>query len=359
MLARHKATGRVYAVKAISKSELKKRPHEIQRIMAERHVLKQSISHPFLIGLRYSFQSKSKLYFCVDYVNGGELFFHLQKERRFGESRVRFYAAEITSALEYLHGMGIIYRDLKPENCLLDSQGHIRIVDFGLAKDLTKLKNRKTFTFCGTPEYLAPEILRQQGYTYAVDWYCLGALIHEMLIGLPPFYSTDHADMYQRILHERLRLPANIRAILKDFLTKMLERIPERRLGGGKNGAEEVKRHPFFDGIDWQMVYRCEYEPPFIPVVDGTLDFRNIDPTFSGAPISRSLRREAGEAVTMGGSTSHLNSRLGVSDENIEWEGFEEAFAGFTYEPSEEIGISAHAVTLVPASKRAIRSPRN
>ncbi|KAJ1950831.1 hypothetical protein EC988_004238, partial [Linderina pennispora] len=171
MLARYKDTGKVMAIKVISKSKLRGRPNEIRRVMSERRVLERTVQHPFLVGLQCAFQTKEKLYFCLDYVNGGELFFHLQRERRFAENRARFYAAEITSALAYLHGMDVVYRDLKPENCLLDARGHVRIVDFGLAKEVGPIVWRtegsalysveeggKTATFCGTPEYLAPEV---------------------------------------------------------------------------------------------------------------------------------------------------------------------------------------------------------
>lgn len=325
LVARHKESQKLYAIKAISKREIKKRPHEVQRIMAERLVLKNSISHPFLIGLRFSFQSKTKLYFCLDYINGGELFFHLQRERRFDENRTRFYAAEITSALEYLHKMGIVYRDLKPENCLLDSSGHVKIVDFGLAKDISKSRQKKTYTFCGTPEYLAPEVLKQQGYSFSVDWYCLGALVHEMLIGLPPFYAAEHSKMFQQIMHEKLTLPTHMRPVTKDFLTKTLEKNPELRLGSGKKGAEDIKSHPFFECIDWDLLYQCGYEPPFVPEVAGALDFRNFDPCFVGAPISQSLLKEAGELPQ--GSQKMLKSPE-------DFEGFDETFAGFTYEPN-------------------------
>ncbi|KAJ2817447.1 hypothetical protein IWW50_006166, partial [Coemansia erecta] len=184
MLARYKDSGKVMAIKVISKSKLRGRPNEIRRVMSERKVLERTVEHPFLVGLQCAFQTKEKLFFCLDYVNGGELFFHLQRERRFSENRARFYAAEITCALEYLHEMGVVYRDLKPENCLLDADGHVKIVDFGLAKEVGPVVWRtegsalysvedsgKTGTFCGTPEYLAPEVLLRQRYGKEVDWY--------------------------------------------------------------------------------------------------------------------------------------------------------------------------------------------
>ncbi|ORX73306.1 Pkinase-domain-containing protein [Linderina pennispora] len=294
MLARYKDTGKVMAIKVISK---------IRRVMAERRVLERTVQHPFLVGLQCAFQTKEKLYFCLDYVNGGELFFHLQRERRFAENRARFYAAEITSALAYLHGMDVVYRDLKPENCLLDARGHVRIVDFGLAKEVGPIVWRtegsalysveeggKTATFCGTPEYLAPEVLLRQSYGKEVDWYCLGAVLYEMLTGLPPYYDQDNNVMYQRILQDPLRFPAtlppplpgngtafpgtnmmaanHIGRLAQDFVYRLMERDPKKRLGAGVFGTENVKRHAFFYGIDWGKIYRQEYAPPFVPQME-------------------------------------------------------------------------------------------
>lgn len=186
LLAKHKKEGQTYAVKVLAKKMILKR-NEKAHIMCERNVLLKNLNHPFLVGLRYSFQSRDKLYFVLDYVNGGELFFHLQKERYFPEARAKFYAAEITSALGYLHSEKIVYRDLKPENILLDAEGHIVLTDFGLCKD--NLSGRETTnTFCGTPEYLAPEVLRKEAYDRCVDWWCLGAVLYEMIYGLVRFY---------------------------------------------------------------------------------------------------------------------------------------------------------------------------
>ncbi|KAJ2304847.1 Serine/threonine-protein kinase Sgk2, partial [Coemansia sp. RSA 2704] len=289
MLARYKDSGKVMAIKVISKSKLRGRPNEIRRVMSERKVLERTVEHPFLVGLQCAFQTKEKLFFCLDYVNGGELFFHLQRERRFSENRARFYAAEIACALDYLHSMGVVYRDLKPENCLLDADGHVKIVDFGLAKEVGPVVWRtegstlysvedsgKTGTFCGTPEYLAPEVLLRQRYGKEVDWYCLGAVLYEMLTGLPPFYDQDNNTMYRRILHEPLNFPSSlpppvrgngtyndgggppnsIGRLAQDFIVRILERDPEKRLGHGVFGTENVKRHVFFHGIDWGKIYR-------------------------------------------------------------------------------------------------------
>ncbi|KAJ1910975.1 Serine/threonine-protein kinase Sgk2, partial [Mycoemilia scoparia] len=293
MLARHKDSANVYAIKVISKSKLISRPNEIRRVMSERRVLERAVEHPFLVGLHYAFQTRDKLYLCINYINGGELFFHLQRERRFPENRARFYAAEITSALGYLHSIDIVYRDLKPENCLLDARGHLRIVDFGLAKEIPNdIEDGKTSTFCGTPEYLAPEVIQRQSYGKEVDWYCLGAVLYEMLTGLPPFYTTDATEMYRRILYEPLRFPPHVGTLSRDFVTRLMERHPARRLGHGVLGTENIKAHMFYYGIDWGKVYRMEYQPPFIPDVSSIFDLSNIDPEFKNEPIPESILNE-------------------------------------------------------------------
>ncbi|KAI8870602.1 serum and glucocorticoid-regulated kinase 1 in complex with compound 2, partial [Ramicandelaber brevisporus] len=291
MLARHKESGGIFAIKVISKRQIRDKPREIQRILSERRVLEHNYHHPFLVSLRYAFQTAEKLYFCLDYVNGGELFFHLQREQRFDETRTRFYAAEITSALDYLHSHGIVYRDLKPENCLVDAQGHIRLVDFGLAKELNESAGFKTSTFCGTPEYLSPEVLQAKApYGTAIDWFALGTVVYEMLVGLPPFYSTDVNEMYDRILNEKVRFPSWIGRFARLFISQLLERDPNTRLGSPENGGgKAVMAHVFFTGVDWQRLLRKQYEPPFNPGVNGELDLHNIDPTFKNEPIPQSI----------------------------------------------------------------------
>ena len=200
MLAKANDTQTIYAMKALNKQTLIER-NEITHTKTERKALEDT-HHPFLVHLRFAFQTPTKLYLVMDYCNGGELFYHLKTAGRFAEPRARLYAAEITSALHHLHTLKIIYRDLKPENVLLDFEGHVRITDFGLAKDAMELSD-KTHTFCGTPDYLAPEIISQKGHGRAVDWWSLGTMIYEMLGGLPPFYSDNfnvsehHAHTYK------------------------------------------------------------------------------------------------------------------------------------------------------------------
>ncbi|KAJ1961463.1 Serine/threonine-protein kinase, partial [Dispira parvispora] len=262
MQVRKRDTNRIYAMKILSKSKIVMRS-EVQHTLAERTVLAQ-INHPFIVPLKFSFQSPKKLYLVLAFVNGGELFHHLQREGRFDEHRSRFYAAELLSALECLHSYNVVYRDLKPENILLDYKGHIALCDFGLCK-LNMNDNERTNTFCGTPEYLAPEVLYGQGYTKTVDWWTFGVLLYEMLTGLPPFYDENTNEMYRRILEDELRFPDDMSIRARHLLRGLLTRDPTHRLGC--NGAHEIKNQPFFGEIDWNMLLAKKYDPPFKPSV--------------------------------------------------------------------------------------------
>lgn len=295
LLGKHVKSGVAYAIKVLSKEAIVKQ-NEVQHIMSERNVLLQNVQHPFLIGLHFSFQTAQKLYFVLDYVNGGELFFHLQRVKKFDVPRALFYAAEITSALGFMHGNNIVYRDLKPENILLDSIGHVVLTDFGLCKEDVK-PGGTTSTFCGTPEYLAPEVLKKHAYGRPVDWWCLGCVTFEMMCGLPPFYSRDCNEMYDRILHDKLRFPDHVPATARSMLEGLLMRIPDQRLGGGPTDAEEVKAHPFFAEIDWEKLDRREIEPPFNPRVADDMDMHNFDPEFTAEPVPGSV---------MGGSVGQV-----------------------------------------------------
>ncbi|EAW13932.1 serine/threonine-protein kinase [Aspergillus clavatus NRRL 1] len=276
-----KDTGRIYALKTIRKAHIISRS-EVTHTLAERSVLAQ-INNPFIVPLKFSFQSPEKLYLVLAFVNGGELFHHLQREQRFDINRARFYTAELLCALECLHGFKVIYRDLKPENILLDYTGHIALCDFGLCKLDMKDEDR-TNTFCGTPEYLAPELLLGNGYTKSVDWWTLGVLLYEMLTGLPPFYDENTNDMYRKILQEPLTFPSSdiVPPAARDLLSRLLDRDPQRRLGA--NGAAEIKSHHFFANIDWRKLLQRKYEPSFRPNVMGASDTTNFDTEFTREP---------------------------------------------------------------------------
>lgn len=317
LLARHKESAKVYAVKVLQKSAIVKR-NETKHIMAERSVLLKNIKHPFLVGIHYSFQTPDKLYFVLDYVNGGELFFHLQRERSFTEPRAKFYTAEMGSAIGYLHSKDIIYRDLKPENILLDSEGHVVLTDFGLCKEGIAAKGT-TSTFCGTPEYLAPEVLRKQEYDRSVDWWCLGAVTYEMLSGLPPFYSRDTAEMYDNILNKPLKLRHNFSPAAKSVLDGLLQKDRQMRLGAGEKDFDALKEHEFFQSINWDDLDNKKIKPPYNPSVNGDLDFKNIDPEFVREPVPNSVGKSC---------TANISASVQEADN---------AFMGFTYVPPTDL----------------------
>lgn len=287
LLAKHKCEGKLYAVKVLQKKTVLKR-NEAHHIMSERNVLLKNLNHPFLVRLHYSFQTSNKLYFVLDYINGGELFFHLQQEKRFKEPRAMFYTAELASAIGYLHLHGIVYRDLKPENILIDSEGHIALTDFGLCKE-GLCGSDTTSTFCGTPEYLAPEVLRRQAYDKSVDWWCLGGVLYEMLVGLPPFYSKNMSEMYDNILNKTLNLERSMSQTARDLLGGLLQKDQNQRLGSGKDDFEDIKVHPFFKTIDWDDLINKRIPPPYRPNLNGVMDLNNIDPEFTKEPIPASI----------------------------------------------------------------------
>jgi len=273
MQVRKRDTSRIYALKTIRKAHIASRG-EITHTLAERTVLAQ-VNNPFIVPLKFCFQSEAKLYLVLAFVNGGELFHHLQREQRFNEERSRFYAAELLLALEHLHDFNVVYRDLKPENILLDYTGHIALCDFGLCK-LNMTDSDTTNTFCGTPEYLAPELLLGKGYTKSVDWWTLGVLLYEMLTGLPPFYDENTNEMYRKILQDPLRFGEEIGSDARTLLTGLLTRDPAARLG--VNGAEDIKKHPFFGKhIDFKKLVAKKIQPPFKPSVASAIDTSNFD----------------------------------------------------------------------------------
>ncbi|KAG7440874.1 AGC/Akt protein kinase [Guyanagaster necrorhizus] len=282
MQVRKRDTSRIYALKTIRKAHIVHR-NEITHTLAERLVLTQ-VNSPFIVPLKFSFQSEQKLYLVLAFVNGGELFHHLQREQRFNEERSRFYSAELLLALEHLHELDVVYRDLKPENILLDFTGHIALCDFGLCK-LNMKANDKTNTFCGTPEYLAPEILNGHGYNKTIDWWTLGVLLYEMMSGLPPFYDEVTDKMYEKILRDPLVFGPEIGDEAKSILTSLLNRDPTQRLG--VNGADEIKKHPFFHNhIDFKKLAEKKIHPPFKPSVTSPVDVSNFDTVFTTeAPV--------------------------------------------------------------------------
>jgi RAC serine/threonine-protein kinase len=231
-------------------------------------------------ALEYSFQTPNRLCFVMEYVSGGELFYHMTKSKGFGEERSRFYGAEITVAIGFLHENNIVYRDLKLENLLLDSDGHVKLTDFGLCKENVGYGST-TATFCGTPEYLAPEVLCESDYSRAVDWWGLGIVLYEMICGKLPFFHRDQDELFRAILDSDVKFPKNMSDNAKALLTGLLQKDPEVRLGGSKRDVEEVKSHAFFGGINWLDLADKKIKPPFRPVIKGEDDVSNFDPEFT------------------------------------------------------------------------------
>lgn len=310
---KNKDNGRIYAMKILSKKLIVKKK-EIAHTIGERNILVRTsaAASPFIVGLKFSFQTPTDLYLVTDYMSGGELFWHLQKEGRFNEDRAKFYIAELVLALEHLHDNDIVYRDLKPENILLDAKGHIALCDFGLSK--ANLNNDGTTnTFCGTTEYLAPEVLLDEsGYTKMVDFWSLGVLIFEMCCGWSPFYADNTQQMYKNIAFGKVRFPKEVLSPEgRSFVKGLLNRNPRHRLGALKD-ARELKEHPFFQDVDWNLLKAKDIPPPFKPHLSSETDTSNFDPEFTNE------------------STSVLKKHMEMASTPLS-PGIQANFKGFTY----------------------------
>uniref|UniRef100_A0A8B9J8W8 Protein kinase C n=1 Tax=Astyanax mexicanus TaxID=7994 RepID=A0A8B9J8W8_ASTMX len=269
-----KATGQFYAVKALKK-DVVLMDDDVECTMVERRVLSLAWEHPFLTHLYCTFQTKENLFFVMEYLNGGDLMFHIQSCHRFDLVRSTFYAAEIICGLQFLHSKGIVYRDLKLDNILLDFDGHIKIADFGMCKE-NMLGDVRTSTFCGTPDYIAPEILLGQKYGTSVDWWSFGVLLYEMLIGQSPFHGHDEEELFQSIRTDDPCYPRWLTRDARDILIKLFVREPERRLGIKGN----IRQHSFFRDTDWNALEKRQVEPPFRPTVKSASDCSNFDKEF-------------------------------------------------------------------------------
>ncbi|KAH6564395.1 hypothetical protein BASA62_007960 [Batrachochytrium salamandrivorans] len=280
MLAEEKFTQRYYAIKVLKKEFIIEND-EVESTKSEKRVFLAANKerHPFLVNMHSSFQTESRVYFVMEFVSGGDLMWHIQQQQ-FSEKRARFYACEVLLALEYFHQNNIVYRDLKLDNILLTPTGHIKIADYGLCKE-NMPHGASTGTFCGTPEFMAPEILSERPYTRAVDWWAFGVLVYEMLLGQSPFKGDDEEEIFEAIMHSEINYPSSLARDAVNLLQKLLTKDPARRLGSGKNDAVDIKQHPFFAGVDWDSLRRLDIPPPFLPNVKSPTDISNFDEEFT------------------------------------------------------------------------------
>ncbi|XP_050387956.1 uncharacterized protein LOC126804764 [Argentina anserina] len=280
ILAELKETDDVFAIKILKKDVIIQ-DDDVECTMTEKRILALAAKHPFLTALYCCFQTADRLFFVMEYVNGGDLMFQIQKSRKFEEARARFYAAEVTLALMFLHRQGVIYRDLKLDNILLDCEGHCKIADFGMCKEGI-LGGATTTTFCGTPDYISPEVLQELEYGPSVDWWALGVLMYEMMAGQPPFEAENEDDLFEAILHEDVLYPVWLSreavSILRGFMTKNVN----RRLGcvSSQGGEQAILDHPFFKEIDWVALEAKKVKPPFKPKIKNARDVSNFDIDF-------------------------------------------------------------------------------
>ncbi|KAI9314502.1 kinase-like domain-containing protein [Dichotomocladium elegans] len=262
-LCRHAATKKLYAMKVLKKASLFVHSKNAEYMKTERQILEE-VRHPFIVQLMYAFQTDDRLFLILEYAMGGELFTHMAAEQMFSERVARFYIAELVLALGHLHSVGIVYRDLKPENCLLDAEGHVLLTDFGLSKVAV---DGKANTFCGTAEYMAPEVLMEMNYDKSVDWWTLGILMFEMLTGDTPFRAANHKKTMDAIQNKKLQIPYYVTSEAKDLLNRLLRKNPNTRLGHGDDGTEQVKAHKWFKRVKWSQMEGREVQPPIVPII--------------------------------------------------------------------------------------------
>jgi len=278
---RKKGTAEIYAMKVMRKDKVVEKNHA-EYMKAERDILTK-VDHPFVVQLRYSFQTKYRLYLVLDFINGGHLFFQLYQQGLFREELARIYTAEIVSAVAHLHANGIMHRDLKPENILLDADGHAMLTDFGVAKEFDE--NTRSNSMCGTVEYMAPEIVQGRGHDKAADWWSVGILLFEMLTGKPPFVGGNRYKIQQKIVKEKIKLPTFLSSEVHSLLKGLLHKEAGRRLGSGPGGSDEIKNHKWFKSINWKRLEARQIQPSFRPNVAGKTCIANFDECWTSMPV--------------------------------------------------------------------------
>ncbi|KAJ5644862.1 Serine/threonine-protein kinase psk1 [Penicillium longicatenatum] len=334
LLVRHVITGKLYAQKQFRKASLTVHKKLVEQTKTERTILESVNRHPFVVKLFYAFQDHEKLYLILEYAQGGELFTHLAMERMFDEDATAFYMAEMVLALEHLHqNVGVLYRDLKPENCLLDREGHLLLTDFGLSK-IALNDDERCNSSLGTIEYMAPEVVQGKLYGKACDWWSLGALGFDLLTGSPPFRANNHAKLQEKIIKQKLVLPYFLGPDAKDLLTRLLRKDPAKRLGYHMpKDLITIKKHRFFRKIDWAALERREVEPPIRPIVTDPALAENFSKDFINLPLSPTVANGFDELSASPFAPSHsrsLSTGLGASGDN-------EMFGGFSFVASSSL----------------------
>ncbi|KAL6770959.1 S6K1 [Auxenochlorella protothecoides x Auxenochlorella symbiontica] len=280
---RKRDTQEIFAMKVMRKDKIRERDHG-SYVQAERDVL-TGVIHPYIVTLRYSFQTPLKLYLVLDFINGGHLFFQLYRAGTFDEAQARLYTAEIVLAIAHLHSLGFVHRDLKPENVLLDSTGHLRITDFGLAKGgMGDEEHQRSNSFIGTMEYMAPEVILGHGHGKAVDWWSVGILLHEMLCGVPPFRAKSRPALQKAITTAKFKLPSYLSTPAANLVKALLQKDPTKRLGYGPAGSADIKAHPFFRSINWGLLEQRKVASPFLPSVSHVESVENFDRIWTDLP---------------------------------------------------------------------------
>ncbi|CAD7078873.1 unnamed protein product [Hermetia illucens] len=272
-LCKQKKTNKYYAVKVLFKSNIVKNK-QVEHVVSEKKIL-GALNFPFVIHMELSFKDNDCLYLVMPFISGGELFTYLRKMKRFDEVQAKFYGAQVFLAFEYLHYLNLIYRDLKPENILLDQLGYIKLTDFGFCKHIES----RTWTLCGTPEYIAPELIKTKGYGQSVDWWAFGVLIYELVAGVSPFYTanTDPMALFRKIVDCNYKIPTFFSHDLRHLVYNLLQVDTSRRYGNLRNGAQDIKTHSWFKNTNWIGLLNYEIEAPYVPKTKGSHDTTNFD----------------------------------------------------------------------------------
>lgn len=358
MLAEEKSTKSLYAIK-ILKKEFILQNDELESTKSEKRVFVaiNRARHPFLVGLHSCFQTETRIYFVMEYVNGGDLMLHIQRQQ-FSEKQAKFYACEVLLALEFFHRHQIIYRDLKLDNILLTAEGHVKLADYGLCKENMGY-GATTNTFCGTPEFMAPEILLEQDYDRAVDWWAFGVLIYEMLLGQSPFKGSDEDEIFEAIIEDEVLYPVNMNKDAVSIIQDLLTKNPKKRLGSSPSDAEPIKAHPFFSGHNWNDILRKRVPPPFVPAIGHEKDVSNFDDEFTRelpvlTPIQNQLLETDQAEFKDFNYVADWNSSTRTSDSSIS----HTSMSPSAKSRDSVVVQSSKPITVVPVPQMAPQSPQ-